>query len=153
MKTLRCILLVLALTALAAGTGCGSSSSQPPLTKSQMIKKGDAICRKVDKKQELGVAAYEKNHPSANLLSVKLEETMVVKVGLPPILVAAEELERLEPPAGDEKKIAEMISAVRKGVAQGEKEPQSVNELTANPFSASDRLARAYGFEDCAEIL
>ena len=133
--------------------GCGSSDSSPPLTKAEFIKQGDAICRKADKEQEIGVATYPKKHSSINLNSEEGEETMVLKVGLPPIMTAAEELEELEPPSGDEAKIDAIIVGLRQGVEEGRKDPIAITEGTSNPFSRADRLAAAYGFKDCSEAL
>ena len=153
MKSLRLTVNVFAFTALTVAAGCGSSHGSDPLTKEDFIKQGDAICRNVDKVQEIGVAAYAKSHPSLNVNSKAGEETMVLQAGLPPIATAAKQIEELDPPAGDEKKLEAIVEGWHQGLELGERDPTAIIERTSNPFGKSDRLAADYGFKDCSEIL
>lgn len=154
MKRLHTIFpFALAFLSLLLVSGCGSSESQPALTKAEFIKKGDAICRKVDEKQEAGLKTYPKSHRSVDLNTKEGEEKVVLAVGLPPILTAADELEQLGPPAADKEKIEAIVKGLRQGVAMGKKDPLAVAEGTSNPFSEPDRLAAAYGFKACSQAL
>src|ERR1700755_2450592 len=97
---------VYALAALAfavALSSCGDSSSgsdaSVPLTKSEFIKRADAICDRADQEQDSGIKKFEKESPNAT--DRASQKKMAVDLGLPPIELEAEALAGLAPPAED----------------------------------------------------
>jgi hypothetical protein len=155
------IVIGLATTALLlAVVGCGGSdstaatkapSSSSAITKGELIRKGDAICRKTDEVQKVAVAAYEKKHGKVRALGDV--EKMLVKVALPPIETEIEELAALGAPRGDINKIHAIIDGFEKALHGAEKNPTTLLGSDEGEFAAPDKLAGIYGFKDCAKAL
>jgi hypothetical protein len=143
--------LVLAAALFMAGCGGGDDKAST-LTKAEFLKQGDAICKKADKAQETEFAVYAKAH-SKNLETKTGREKLILVAGLRPVLAEAEELAALGVPSGDEKEVEAIVTGIKEAVKKAEKNPQSVEALSKNPFEEVDELSREYGFKICAEAL
>jgi hypothetical protein len=129
-----------------------TESSQPPLSKAELIKQGDAICTNTDKVQKAKLTAYFKAHPKARGSQVGLREAVLV-AGIGPIRDEAKELGELQPPAGDEKEIAAIVEGIEAAVKASEADPVTALTAGLNPFNGVDELAGKYGFKACANAL
>jgi hypothetical protein len=148
--------------------GCGSSSddqsgtdgsttkvvvtTNSDLTKAELIKDGDAICKETDKSQEVGLKAYLKKNPKGQSNEAE-QAKMVLAVGLPPIQEEVEELAELGSPPGDEETVQAILSGIEKAIADGEKKPTSLLGEENNPFTTVSKLAAEYGFKECNNAL
>lgn len=153
------VILVLAALAVALVAGCGGDSDSDSdsgdasaLTKSQFIKQGDAICSKIHKEQLANMEAYGKKNPNS-LATKSGQEAVVIEVALPPINKAADGLDALGAPEGDEEEIDAFIQAMEELVEEGEGNPATLLEEGTDPFEEVNDLARAYGFKVCSEPL
>jgi hypothetical protein len=174
LKLVFLLLTVVAMVALVAGCGGSSDSgsseagstsasstdgttqststkSGPPLTKAEFIKQGDAICEKVPQ-------SYNKKLEQLNFKAEKEKNKLVstaegnLKAAVPPLYVAAEELEELTPPSKDEQEaeaIVDSLEAAAKGV-----EAKPTSELTGpkSPFAEFQKLTGDYGFKFCNQL-
>ena len=140
---------IMALVALAVA-GCGSDSSSS-LTKAEMIKQGDAICKKADERQAANFKKYvaKKSQPGGKAG----EEELIRTVGLPPLQEEVTELAELEAPSGDEVEVEAIIKAIEEGIEEGEEDPAAILETTAgSKFAEAEKLASAYGFKNCGKV-
>ncbi len=144
------------LTLAIAVAGCGSSSDSSDttataLTKSELIKQGDAICEKGNKAIEKEAEEFaEENDVNTEKPTKAQQEEVIVDVVAPGVRAQVEEIGDLTPPSGDEAKIEAMVSAVEEGADELESDPAQLIEGT-NPLSKGSKLAVAYGFEECGE--
>jgi hypothetical protein len=149
--------IVLAAVACAALAGCGGSdssataSTNTTITKAQLIKQGDAICRKTDTIQREALAAYTKKHGEPTAFGALGK--MLAKVALPPIGTEIEELAALGAPKGDELQIEVIISGFEKALKGAEERPNTLLDSGEGEFARPDKLAGNYGFKDCAKAL
>jgi hypothetical protein len=163
MKALAVTLLLLLATAVDLA-GCGGGGSSDPVaqastvanvsvvTKAELIKKGDAICRHTDIVQKERIAAYEKKHPGVTLVG-PTAETVLRKVAFPPIAVEIEKVAVLGFPNGDEKQLKEILSGWKTALKETNQKPALVMGVGEGPFTRPDELAAKYGFKDCAKAL
>lgn len=138
---------VVAIAAVAAGCG-GSGSSSSAITRATYIKQADAICKSGEAKKNKAIGEGFANRPKG-LTEEEFQEELVIKVALPPIAQMTEELAELEAPAGDEKKIEELVAAFEKEVATLEADPALVVETKGGFFEEPDALAAEYGLKVC----
>jgi hypothetical protein len=160
-------LLVVALLSLVV-YGCGSDSDSSTsagfttpskaaeggatITKAELIKKGDAICRKTDQRQSRGLKAYAKKHPQWEK-TTSGQEKAIAKAGLPPIGVEAEELENLGVPERESATVNAIFTALERALDEAEKDSGSLFSQKENPFDEVDQLAGDYGFKACSNAL
>jgi len=151
-----------ALVAALAIACCGGSSdatgqgttasiatiSDATITKAKLIKRGDAICVKTDKRQQAGLVAFEKEHPGTVKSPAGLE-AVILQAALPPIHGEIKELAALGAPKGDRAKMSAIIEGLEKALRIAERKPKSILE-SEGPFKAPAELAANYGFEYCA---
>lgn len=136
------------------GDGDGSSqasddgSGSGPLTKSQFIKQGDAICQKVPTRYRELLQEFEKENKGKKPSTAEAN----LNAAVPPLPEAAEELEGLTPPEGDEQKAEAIIAALEAATKGLEEKPTS--ELTGpkSPFAEFQKLTREYGFQVCSQL-
>lgn len=160
-------LLILALVCALLVAGCGGSDSDTssgtgsttvaavtgPLTKAEFIKRADEICKKADKSVDFRAPMYREIHEKelSKLGPIPAEEKMIRVFIFPSIRKQVREIEALEPPVEDEKKIQRILTAIEVGMKKAEKEPYIVSQEVRGkyPFVEVEGLARAYGFEEC----
>lgn len=154
-------ILVAMVGLLIAVSGCGGSDSTAAsarlmeggrgIIKAELIRQGDAICRKTDEVQRAALAAYEKKHGKTT--SFEEVETELVKAALPPIGREIEELEALRRPPGDEFQIEIILTELKKALKSAREHPNTLLGTGEGEFGKPDELAAIYGFKDCAKAL
>jgi hypothetical protein len=161
-KLLRCALL-LGLCALVVLAGCGgggnstaegsgtSSVGSGSITKAELIKKGDAACRRTDRIQDKAVAVYTKEHPN-EVTTVEDQEKALRAVAFPPIKKEIEELAKLGAPVGEEEEVDAIITGFEHALTAAEAKPSTLL-LGEGAFTRPDKLAEKYGFKACAKAL
>src|SRR5690242_14940555 len=113
--------IVLALLALLVA-GCGGSSEEE-LTKSEFVKQGNAICTQAAKNREKAVFELLKNaNPQGGQKVIRKE---AAETALPFYEEAAEQLDSLGAPAGDEAKVEALVTAMEEAAAKIHANPQS----------------------------
>jgi hypothetical protein len=143
--------MVLAVLMLAGCGGSGGDSTERPLTKAQYIKQADAICKKVDEKQQSALAVYVKKHPNSRPTQ-SAQAAAIVAVGLPPDKVGIDEIKSLNPPAADKHAIESMLDEIDAAMKESEEHPTRVVTGVKNPFEKVNQRAAKYGFEACNQL-
>ncbi|HET6997154.1 MAG TPA: hypothetical protein VFI03_01065 [Solirubrobacterales bacterium] len=146
---MRRFVLIVALIALAAALsvpGCGGDD-EATITKAELIKKGDAICKKADKTQGDDYIAYARKSGDPGTT-----ESNVSKFVFPPVVEQTEELEALGVPEGDEEKVDAIIAGIEEALKKSEAVLGKNPENFEAPFEEVSKLAADYGFEACSEI-
>ena len=113
------------------------------VTKPQYIAEGDAICAEAERDLRRAGAKLGRA-PSAAELDRVVDRTVV-----PVVRQRIARLRALEPPPGDEAEVAAIYDAAEEGLARIEARP-ALAERPDQVFSRTSRLAREYGFEECA---
>lgn len=139
---------LVALLALVAG-GCGSSSdSTTTVTKAQFVKQVDALCEEREKERSNKVAAIASSLKPGEKLSNGQQTKMVETIIFPSYAKMIENVESVEPPAGDEAKINEIIKAMEKAQNKVEADPRQA-VFSVVMFEEADGLATKYGLKHC----
>jgi hypothetical protein len=136
-------LLAVALIGVAAA-GCGNAGGGR-LTKSEFLKRGNAICakgtRKIDRK---GLTFFKTpGHPTAN-------ETIAFakKLAVPTAQAELDQLRALKPPKSDETTVKTILDKTQAAVDRVRSNPGLLGR--ANGSDEANALARAYGLTACA---
>ena len=135
------VLLLLALL----GAGCGSSSEEA-LSKSEFVKQGNGICAKATEAREKAVVEILKGaDPKASQKALQQE---AADKTVPYYEGAAEEIDDLGAPEGDETQVEELVDAMEEAAAQVKANPQTA--ITGNlPFRKANEAAESYGLDAC----
>lgn len=148
--------LVAGTAALACLTlaGCGDEAepdaapSAPPLTKAQLIAKGDAICRAGNarlEKADARVLAQWGGDPTA-----AQARSYVVKTMVPELRRQVRELRALVPPDANAPAYDLMLDELGAVLDRAEKAPlETVAEK--RPFAKANRIAKKLGFKVCSK--
>lgn len=145
----RTVVGLLLLSSLAAGCGTeeepAAAPEAPPLTKAQLIKQGDAICRAGAARGNR--AANRQLDESSTRVDIR---RFVVATAIPELERQLGELRALVPPRADAPRIDAMLDALEEGIEKARKDPLVV--LTdPDIFADANRIARKYGFKACSE--
>jgi len=136
----------------AASDASKVAESSGPLTKAELIKRGDKICSEASSKvvEELQVHKTEYGRGFGRQPTKKQNEEGLVDLALPVIQQEAEEIAALDAPAGDEDEIEAIAKALEEGVAKTEAKPSLAESSGAgNPLAKASTLSQAYGFKVC----
>lgn len=154
MKAVPSVLLLLILCAAsAAGCGGGEESQQTKalvrgeksrLTKAQLVKKAQAICKRAATEQVQLASHYGKNVVVAGNLEV------VTAVFVPPMAKELRRLRALNPPQADAEDVKAIVRAVGRGVEDAKIDYLDLFFKRSDPFAQADALARRYGLTACA---
>ena len=137
---MRYLSVALALALAAAVAGCGESSDNT-LSKTEFIKKADAICAKDNKRLQAAGAKIGQKPTSAQM-------TQFVRSDLVPTLSnQIEKLRALKAPKKDQDHLNKLFDEVDQGLAKVKSEPSLLTQ--GNPFSRPNAGARAYGLKVC----
>jgi hypothetical protein len=162
MRRVQSVIFALVMASmLSALAGCGGNDSTAAsnkgspadgaITRAELIKRGDAICRKTDEIQKKALAAYEKKH--GNAVAFGDVEKALVRAALPPIRTEIDELATLGAPSGDELQIEIILTGFEKALKAAEAHPNTLLGTGEGEFATPDKLAGIYGFKDCAKAL
>ncbi|HEX8066740.1 MAG TPA: hypothetical protein VF520_09465 [Thermoleophilaceae bacterium] len=143
------------LAAVLAGSlalGLVACGGDDGVSKADYIEKADAICAQGDKENQ---AIVEKSFEDQQDPQPEEAQSAIREV-VPLQKARLAKLRELEKPDGDESKLDAIYTAVQAGIASLEQAGQDPTASLAilksqrGPFDAADRLAKDYGFKDCA---
>jgi hypothetical protein len=142
----------------ACGGGSSSSGAAPmataddqPISKAELIRQADAVCRQTDVIQKKRLAAYEEAHPNLFLGGPAGEEALRRAV-FPPIGKEIAKILALGIPRGDKAQIQAILRGWLIALKKVEDHPGIVL-IGEGPFTRPDKLAAKYGFKDCSKAL
>jgi hypothetical protein len=121
---------------------------KPSPEKAAFIKKGDVICTKVPQNYEKALKALEKENGGKKPSTAESN----TKAAVPPLYTAAEELEGLTPPSGEEEQLEAMVAALNAAAKGVEEEPKSELSGPKSPFAEFQKLTQEYGFKVCSQL-
>jgi hypothetical protein len=136
--------------------GCGSGNESvaetaPHLTKTQVLKKGIAICLRGRKEIAAGLDPFEKKRVAAGRIAGQAElEEDVVQVILPVRRIELRRLRALGMPKEGARQFQAMLDAMEEGIEMGEHEPSRV--LAAPPsyvFEDAYKAGIRFGLVSC----
>lgn len=134
------------------GTSEGTTASAPAITKAELIKKADAICRKTDEIQKKALKAYPGGEKLTLEDSPEMRKLMKV-VLLPPIEAELKQIAALGAPAGEEAKVTAIMTGWERALEKSLKDPSLLIGFDDGPFIAPGKLAAKYGFKDCDQVI
>jgi len=143
MKKLTILLTLLLASMAMVAVGCGGSDDDSGPTKEEYIAEADKMCEESNAEiikigKELGTNPSDK------------ETVEAVKSDLLPELESrAKELEALERPSGDEDELEAYYQDLDDGLSTVADDPEGAVASDDNPFEASDKAAKEYGFKVC----
>jgi hypothetical protein len=131
--------------------GEDDEASSGPLTKPQFVKQADAICEKVPVRYRELLGELEKENKKDGKSKPSVAEGNLA-AAVPPLPEAAEELEALSPPSGDEQEVEAMIAALESAAEGLEAKPTSALSGPQSPFAEFQKLTGAYGLKVCSQL-
>jgi hypothetical protein len=151
MKTISILTMLMVLALLA--TGCGGSD-EATLSKAELIKQGDAVCKKVIADSfEDGLAYARKNQARLSRLDPEAARGQVLTAGaVPAVQKGLNELESLGEPGEGKEELAAFLSEAKSALKKMEEEPASNAAASGDVFEKPNRSARAYGFKYCSTL-
>jgi hypothetical protein len=136
---------MVSLLLLGCGSGADDSSSSVPLTKAQLLKAGDKICRERLKEKDETLRDAVEELPSSQALEPSQQTlTQLGESISQPVQKMIEELRELSTSSAATEKMTRELEA---GLNKAEAEPSVL--IQANPFTKAGEIARAYGFKAC----
>lgn len=139
----RIVVVLVGLMALALlAVGCGGSDDEGP-TKAEFVAEGTAICEASVKQigADLRAAGQKGASPDATTEAIVSNFSQQL-----------DELEALEPPAGDEQQVEKMLRQMRKGVEEAEAVENDALFSGDNQLGKGRAMAESYGLERCGVI-
>jgi len=133
--------------------GCGGGSSSHSLTKAEFLRKGDALCKKINDGRSAAIQiAFAKARKQGRLPAAKkVTEEIYVSALLAPLEQEADELSELGVPKGEEDEENAIVEGLEKAIEKSKKNPDRAFRPNADPFSKVAKRAKEYGFEVCAQ--
>jgi hypothetical protein len=137
--------LALAATAVLVplAAGCGSSNDNE-ISKSEFLKKGNAICKKGNKEIEQTANKTFKGQPSPAELKKFATDTLI-----PNVRSQLDQIKALGAPKGDKDQVDAILNEANAALAKGEKDPTILTNEKKDPFKKANKLARDYGLTVC----
>jgi hypothetical protein len=136
---------------------CGSSNNSTPttaaLTKSQFLKKGNAICSKGN--QQINNAAHQtftkKKYPNGQPPKSAVTKFATDTV-IPSVQSQIDGIKALGAPAGDEAQVQAIVDAAQSALDKAKADPTILlqNNQKNDPFAKANELAKSYGLTACA---
>lgn len=147
----RCVTVIVIALAVPAFLGAPAWGGEP-LSKKEFLKQGNAIC--ADLEEQVGTLAEELFGPYENSDTEPPPEVIdAFAAGLvPAVREAMADIDALQPPTQDEKKVQKIIDAWTDAADTIEADPSIlVEQQSADVFRKADRLARKYGLKVCSD--
>jgi len=149
----RGMMLAATLALVVVAAGCGSSKSKstvttPALTKSEFLKKGNAICKKGN--QQISQVAHKvfpnrKARPSRAQVTKFATGTII-----PSVQSQVSGVKALGAPKGDEAKVNAIVTTAQAALDRAKKDPLVLTTSSkSDPFAKANKLAKAYGLTVC----
>jgi hypothetical protein len=151
---------VLALAALVAGCGSsddgtetGDATVTVSITKDQLIKQGDAICKQGNEEIEAGFERFQEENgiPEGKEPNDAQGVEIVEAVIVPSLKTQSELIRGLGAPEGDEEEVGEMLDSLDGAIEAAEEDPEALFSEESDPFGDPNEKAQAYGFTECGE--
>jgi hypothetical protein len=147
--------LVLLLVAGGCGGGEETNEEAAAPTKRQFLREAHAVCYRFSKKQVRHVEAFTERHGLDPAEPDQRErERLIAAVVIPAAEGKLEELKKLQPPQGDEKKVETLLRAIEKGIRDAEAHPAWLAAPTPaheQPFEHGMELWLDYGDWLCGQ--
>jgi len=145
-----------------AGCGSGDESSSTvaarPITKEKFVEKTNDVCFKNSQDQAKKVEAFKRKHGiTAEVPSLKAQETYIVQIILPIVRRTIGELEEMgeevRAPRSEEAWLDEFVAALDRSTTISEKTPRWLAEPSKNyePFMPARELAAEMGTFLCGQ--
>jgi hypothetical protein len=136
---------VLVLAALVFA-GCGGGDETTSLSKAEFVKQANAICKEAEQERlNLFKQVTASVSPDA---SKKVRDKALHEIIVAPYEGAAEEIESLGAPSGDEATIEALVEAMEASLRKVEKNPRLIASSTVQ-FAESNKMANDYGLTNC----
>ena len=144
---LSAIVLALALAGCGGGdaTTTGGFTEPPPLTKAEFLAEADRICFSAESQIEAAADDYAKGD-EPDPAEVK---RIVTKVVVPKLRGEASTIALLDPPPEDAEEVQAILQATERGADALEEDPLIALDGIPPDLREAERLARAYGSEEC----
>lgn len=140
-------LAVAALFSLASCGGGGETSSSEPLTKTQFLRRANAICASEEDRKTKAMEKASKLGKKY-LVGSRAELTQLVSEGILPLYVEMiGELAALEPPAKDAAQVRGIIDEYKARLKEAEADPG--RQLTQDALFYANKKAWKYGLKEC----
>lgn len=125
--------------------GCGSSSEQT-LTKAEFEKQASAICKEAEAKRgKIITGLLEKIDPNGN---VQAQQEQLIKKAMPTYEDAAQQIDDLGAPEGQEDKVAGLVEAMEEAAQKSTADPHTA--VISNVFfRKADKLAQEFKLSGC----
>lgn len=179
---LKIVLILGAIAILAivvAGCGGGGDSTSGSTTASkETTKSGETTPNKEDAKTTKSKAAANSKQLTSSEFTIRMNEACIqvppsykeklkelekggkkptkaeinLKAAVPPLYATISLMESLKPPADEEQKLEEVISALESAAKGLEAEPESELSGPKSPFAEFQKLTKEYGFETCSGL-
>ena len=131
--------------ALFVGLGCGGSDPEP-LTKTEFGQQGNKICKEATKTRGEAIAkVIEETDPKTD--QVKAQEK-AIQSGLPSYEKAAEQIDDLGAPEGEEEMVESLVGAMEEAAERVKADPHTAT-VSNVPFKEADKLATEMGLTEC----
>jgi len=139
-------LVVVAVALGVLATGCGSSDGNETLTKAEFTKQAAVICKEAEvKRGKIIASVIQQADPNGN---VQAQQETVIHKALPSYEEAAEQIDGLGAPEGEEKKVEAMVEAMEEAADKASADPHTA--VTSNIFfRKADQLAMSYKLAGC----
>jgi hypothetical protein len=129
--------------------GCGDSSSDPTVSKGELIKQADAVCKQAEGKKKDQLEAFQLNVQSEVARGKKPSELKTIEhamgIVVPIFRTEANELNALDSPEAA-KAIFDEFDEV---VTEAEANPLPLANTKNDPLAGVAKKAKAYGFKTC----
>jgi hypothetical protein len=146
-RVLGLILAIVAVSSVVGAVGCGGSSNEEALTKSEFVEQGNAICEKAEEERgKIFTAESEKFDPNGD---VQAQQTKVVQSTIPTYQQAAEQLGELAAPEDKTEQLDGLVGAMEETVEQIMANPQTA--IVSNvQFESPNQKAKELELDSCA---
>lgn len=157
------VCLLVAISVVVVGAGCGSDDSATgttssdtiktsTLTKAQFVKRADKICDQQSVKISIALGAYlNKNVPRSGQNEEAIVADAVREILTPNVRSQIKEIRALGGPAGDEEQVEAILTAMQESVDSLDgRQRFSLEEDLGPAFQQEGKLARDYGLASCA---
>lgn len=153
MKGFKAVACSAALVAALAVAGCGSSDddsssddTSTDITKAQFVEQANAICAGSNKAID---TAAKKVFGNGQPTQAEFE-SFINSTALPQVETQITAIHELGIPAGEEDQVNEILDSADSALADAKSDPTTMADQANDPFADANKLAAAYGLNECA---
>lgn len=138
-------------TSTTSTDSTSTTSTESAPSRSEFISQVNAVCKTGKARISSATTKFVKEHKVNTASPTKAEnEDLLAEVIAPDLQQQAEEISRLDAPAGDDGKVTALVSAIEDGANQLEQEPASAVKGKNDPLEQAVKLAEEYGIKGCS---